>query len=673
MVVINPYCENERIGKEISMNHEPIYQIFAHTAERYSLSTAISCADRQITYKELDERTNRLANFMLLAGASKGSIAAIMAEGVVEVITSVIGILKAGGAFVPLDPRLPDKRLEAMLSLVKPDYLFLESSYASRMREVMARAGVTCKVISLDEGRQPIESCAEMVYLGGYRECEIIEAPSVESNPDDLSYIYFTSGSTGVPKAIAGRLKGIDHFIRWEIQELGLDERVRVSQLLPLTFDGSLRDIFVGLCAGGVVCVPDGREAVMDIRKLIKWLDEERVSLVHCVPSLMRAMLNEGMKKEELESLRQIVMAGEALLPADVGRWKQVYGERVELINLYGTSETTMAKFSYRVREGDEQRPSIPVGKPIDGAKAFLLDSRGKPCPLGMVGEIYIRTPYRSLGYYNQPELTSEAFIQNPFSQDEGDIVYRTGDLGRILDDGNYEYLGRRDQQVKVRGVRVELLEIENLLRAEPKVKDIAVVDQEDAAGYKYLCVYVVLEDGVDAARLRLMLERELPDYMVPSVYIELDEIPRMLNGKVSRGALPKPWQVRKGAKHKYVAPRNTVEEGLSQIWAGLLSMERVGIHDNFFELGGHSLLATQVLSRVREEFGVEIQLRILFELPTLAAFASVVLQAQTEQADADDLTQILAELDQLSEEEAQLLLGDKLSTVVEFENHPVE
>ena len=199
-----------------------------------------------------------------------------------------------------------------------------------------------------------------------------------KASPDDLSYIYFTSGTTGVPKAIAGRLKGIDHFIRWEIEELGLDETVRVSQLLPVTFDGSLRDIFVGLCAGGVVCVPESREEVKDVRLLLRWMDEERVSLVHCVPSLMRAMLNEGMKQGELSSLRQVVMAGEALLPADVGRWKAVHGERVELINLYGTTETTMAKFSYRVREGDERRASIPIGKPIRGAEAIAVEQEGR-------------------------------------------------------------------------------------------------------------------------------------------------------------------------------------------------------------------------------------------------------------------------------------------------------
>ncbi len=413
------------------MNHEPIHQIFTRTAKRFNSATALSCAGRQISYAELDEKTNRLANYLLMSGASKGAVVAIMAEDVMEVIAAIIGTLKAGCGFMPMDGGLPVKRLAAMMEVSRPGYLITDSKNAAKLSRAVEGASLRARLISLDEDVDQSQLWAGVEYIGRYAECEASQAPSVESGPDDLSYIYFTSGSTGVPKAIAGRLKGIDHFIRWEIQELGLDERVRVSQLLPLTFDGSLRDIFVGLCAGGVVCVPESRDVVKDVSKLIRWLDEQRVTLVHCVPSLMRAMLNEGMKQGELGSLRQVVMAGEALLPADVGRWKAVHGERVELINLYGTSETTMAKFSYRVREGDEQRPSIPIGKPIRGAAAIIVDEKGKPCSPKVVGEIYIRTPYRSLGYYNQPELTSEAFIQNPFSEDDSDIVYRTGEPGQ--------------------------------------------------------------------------------------------------------------------------------------------------------------------------------------------------------------------------------------------------
>ncbi len=620
--------EQLRTAMEVGGEQESIVEMIGRAVEAHRHSPALRSAGKDVSYEELDEKTNRLANYLLMSGASKATVVAIMAEDVTEVIVAIIATMKAGCAFMPMDGGLPLNRLAAMMEVSRPAYLIADSKSAAKLSRAVEGAKHTARLISVDEDVEQ-DDCGENVeYVGRYLECEASCAPDVVSSPDDLSYIYFTSGSTGVPKAIAGRLKGIDHFIRWEIETLGLDETVRVSQLLPLTFDGSLRDIFVGLCAGGVVCVPESRDVVKDVSKLIRWLDEQRVTLVHCVPSLMRAMLNEGMKQEELGSLRQVVMAGEALLPADVGRWKQIYGERVELINLYGTSETTMAKFSYRVREGDERKPSIPVGKPIRGAEVLLLNRKGEPCGAGTVGEIYIRTPYRSLGYYNQPELTSEAFIRNPFSEDDSDIVYRTGDLGRELEDGNYEYLGRRDQQVKVRGMRVELGEIENLLRKQEGIKDVAVIDREDASGYNYLCAYVVIEEGVKIEEINRVMEEELAEYQVPGAYVEMEELPRTISGKVDRRRLPRPGERRAGME-EYEGPRSEVEERLVGMWGEMLGIGQIGIRDNFFRIGGHSLMATQVVSRVREEYGVEIELREMFEGPTVAGLGERIEEAQ--------------------------------------------
>ncbi len=620
--------EQLKRAMEVGGEQESIVEMLARSVKSGGQRAALRSAGKGVSYEELDEKSNRLANYLLMSGASKATVVAIMAEDVMEVIAAIIGTLKAGCGFMPMDGGLPIKRLAAMMEVSRPGYLIADSKSASKLSRAVEGASLRARLISLDEDVDQSQLWAGVEYIGRYAECEASQAPSVESGPDDLSYIYFTSGSTGVPKAIAGRLKSIDHFIRWEIETLGLDERVRVSQLLPLTFDGSLRDIFVGLCAGGVVCVPESRDVVKDVERLLRWLEEEEVSLVHCVPSLMRAMLNEGMKQGELGSLRHVVMAGEALLPADVGRWKAVHGERVELINLYGTSETTMAKFSYRVREGDEQRPSILIGKPIPGAEAMLLNRKGEPCVAGTVGEIYIRTPYRSLGYYNQPELTSEAFIQNPFSEDDSDIVYRTGDLGRELEDGNYEYLGRRDQQVKVRGMRVELGEIENLLRKQEGIKDVAVIDREDASGYNYLCAYVVIEEGVKIEEINRVMEEELAEYQVPGAYVEMEELPRTISGKVDRRRLPRPGERRAGME-EYEGPRSEVEERLVGMWGEMLGIGQIGIRDNFFRIGGHSLMATQVVSRVREEYGVEIELREMFEGPTVAGLGERIEEAQ--------------------------------------------
>jgi hypothetical protein len=386
-----------------------------------------------------------------------------------------------------------------------------------------------------------------------------------------------------------------------------------------------LRDIFVPLCAGGTSCVPEHDEIITDTRELVSWLDRERISLIHCVPTLFRALLNEDLQADHFRALRYVLLSGEALLPADVGRWMEVFGQRVKLINLYGTSETTMAKFIYQVQPGDEKRRSVPVGKPMPGARALIVDEDGRACPPGAIGEIYIRTPYRTLGYYKQPELTSEVFITNPFNNDPADIVYKTGDLGRMLEDGNIELLGRRDQQVKIRGVRVELEEINNLVRGVAGVNDVAVVDQKDASGGNYLCAYVVGNGELKLNALREHLQERLPNSMVPSAFVFMERLPRTISGKVDRRALRSPRQMLKANKSECAEPLTAVEEVLASLWSKVLGLEQVGVYDNFFELGGHSLLATQILARIRDVFHAEVPLRQLFETPTVSGLAHAV------------------------------------------------
>jgi amino acid adenylation domain-containing protein len=582
--------------------------MFSDIAERFEKKIALDRAGIHLTYGELERSSNNLANFLISLGATRGSIVAIMTTEPFQVITSIIAILKAGCVFVPLDIIMPEKRLQALVSEVRPDWFITQAGLDRTVNSLLD--GDETKIVRLD------------CDLEGYSNTE---RPPNSSYPDDLSYIYFTSGSSGRPKGIAGRLKAIDHFIRWEIKIFALNEADRVSQLTSPSFDAFLRDIFVPLCSGGTVCVPDGEETVRDGRKLIGWIDDQRLSLVHCVPSVFRLMLNENLDPGRFKSLRHILMAGEPLFPTDVRRWTNIYGDRVQLVNLYGPSETTMVKFCYFVKPSDKDRPFIPIGKPIEGARALIVDSKARACPPKSVGEIYIRTPFRSLGYYNQPELTRESFIRNPFGNDPDDIVYKTGDLGRVLDDGNFEILGRRDQQVKIRGVRIELGEIEKLLREHELVSDVAVVDREDREGNKYLCAYVCLKERIAPATLRVHLSGHLPDYMMPSAFVIIDELPRTISGKIDRHALPAPAMVRADLIKAYIAPRNLVEELLAEIWGNLLGVPRVGIYENFFELGGHSLLATQLLSKVQETFKVEVPLRKLFESPTLAGLAQSI------------------------------------------------
>jgi len=609
------------------VKHESVVRMFERCAAEYADRTAISYLDRWISYDELESRADQLAGYLKASGAPRGALVAILCADPVMAITSILGILKAGCAFVPLDTTTPEKRLAPMVALTEPEWFIVEPDFVQLAINLTGVYDSEIKLVCTEAIDLPEVDDRKITFLTGLAEHADKRRPNIESDPDDLCYVYFTSGSTGAPKAIAGRLKGIDHFIRWEIETLGVNEHTRISQLLAHSFDGSLRDIFVSLCSGGTICVPPDKEVLLDIRRLINWIDSERINIIHCVPSLFRAIVNEELRPELFPALQYVLMAGEALLPSDVRRWIDVFGERVQLINLYGTSETTMAKFIYFVKRSDTERRFISIGRPMEGAAVLLVDAKGRPCPQGTIGEIYIRTPYRSLGYYNQPELTAKAFIPNPFSDDLNDIVYKTGDLGRAREDGNYEYLGRQDQQVKIRGVRVELEEIEDLLRGHESVKDIAVIDRHDGSNFTYLCAYVVFSNGNDPAELRDYAAARLQDYMVPSAFVVMDELPRTISGKVDRRALPAVKQREKG---KPDPARTPLEELLCGIWGEVLGLSEIGRQDNFFELGGHSLSATRVMSRVRAVTGQALALRELFEAPTVALLAGRLERLQT-------------------------------------------
>ncbi len=609
---------------------ESIHQWFEQTAERFADQPAVNCAGESYTYEAVKRRSDVIADNLLERELPAGSLVGLLCDRPFEFVCSVLGTLKAGLAFVPLDGRLPAPRLRLLLSVAEPSLFLVE-------RELLDVVPENSLVLCLDE--------VAAIENGKPR-------PVVD--PDGRCYIYFTSGSTGRPKAIAGRLKGIDHFIRWEAEALQVQPGMRMSQLLAPTFDGSLREIFLPLCTGGVMVAPPDRRLVQDATALATWLKDERIELLHCVPSLLRSLCGTS---ERFDDLKWVVMAGEALQPGDVARWKERGAAR--LVNLYGTSETTMAKFCYLVADEDDQRRAIPVGKPIPGTHAFIADAQGKPCPKGIAGEIYIATPYRSLGYYNDEEQTRAAFVVNPLTKDPNDLVHRTGDLGRVTSDGNFEYLGRRDQQVKVRGIRVELGEVEDALRALAGVSDAVVIERTDASGNNYLCGYVACANGteVSATEARRQLLAELPDYMVPSAVVVLEELPRTISGKVDKRALPAPGAVR-GGLGEYIAPRTPVETSLCGIWSEVLKVEKVGVRDNFFELGGHSLLATQVMSRIREAHGVEMPLVKLFELPTVEGLAAATIQMQTVQTDSSDLARLLEEIKDLSEEDLDTILA---------------
>jgi amino acid adenylation domain-containing protein/non-ribosomal peptide synthase protein (TIGR01720 family) len=599
------------------MRHQYVHEMFSQMAGQYPGSIAIQDPENSLTYEQLHGRARAVAAGAVQAGVGRNDQVVVFGEDRTFFIESIIGVLMAGGAFVPLSSSVPRKRLETMIAECSPRWAIVQPGMAEEFSGLAAAHGIT--IVSPGKTENPLAPFT----LDG------------ELDPDGLIYIFFTSGSTGRPKAIAGRLKAIDHFIRWEIEMFGLGHGSRVSQLMSPMFDAFMRDIFAALCSGGTVCIP-GEGTLLDGRKLGSWIAAERINLVHTVPSIFRLMLNQSNGDSNWVALRHVLLSGEPLLPSDVKKWYELAGTNAgHLVNLYGPTETTMTKFVYVVQEADQNSRAVPIGKPMKGARAIILDQNGKVCPPWKTGELFIRTPYRTLGYYGRPELTNEVFIPNPFGNDPSDLVYKTGDLARVMDDGNFELLGRRDNQVKIRGVRIELEEVESALSLCNGVVQSAVAVKEDESGEKRLVAYIVLNDGLklSAGDLRSALKERLPEYMLPSSWNVLEKLPLTATGKVDRQLLEKLSIHFDLVRHQEaVGPRSQVEEILCGIWAEVLKVPMIGVHDNFFELGGHSLLATQLVSRIMPALGIELPLKTLFEAPTIAEMAQQISVARESQ-----------------------------------------
>ncbi|MER5372954.1 non-ribosomal peptide synthetase [Streptomyces sp. NPDC002553] len=624
------------------MAFDPIHALVGQAAARFPEQVAVQTPLGDLTYADLAARSDRLARELRAAGARPGALLPVLTTDRREFAVAVLGALKAGAVFVPFDLDGPALRLRDTLSGTAAEFAVTGADETERITELLATALPQARRIPVD--------------LAAPADAEPLADPHTPG-PDDPAYLFFTSGSTGAPKAIAGRMRGIDHYIRWESALLGVEPGWRVSQFASVAFDAVLRDLFVPLTTGGTAVVPPPG-LLLDGAGLGRWIDAQRLDLVHCVPSVFRglAAAAESADSPGLASLRAVLTAGEPLAPADARRWFARHGERVRLVNLYGPSETTMTKTFHVVTPADAERERIPVGKAMPGARIAVLDGRGRPSPQGTAGEIFIRTPFMSLGYHLRPDATLEAFVPNPLGDDPDDIVYRTGDFGRILADGSLEFIGRKDHQVKIGGVRVELGEVEHLIRAHPAVREAAVVPVKDADGdIAHLCAFVELTQAVEPEEVGALLGGRLPAVAVPQVFVPLERMPRTISGKVDRRALPAPTLPRQASTTPYVAPRTPTETALVRIWAELLPVDEPGVRHDFFESGGHSLLVMRLLSRIGTEFGVEIPLQDFLAGPTVEALAEHVETAML--TGGDSLDDLLDSLEGLDEGEAERLL----------------
>jgi amino acid adenylation domain-containing protein len=584
-----------------------IHSVFEQVAAQRATHPAIRTTGGEISYRELNETANRLAwQLRTDYGVQCGTVVGLNLGMGSNYVIALLSVAKAGGIFLPLDPRLPLQRRRKWIAKVRPALIVSDAEHSAAWNALDFDLPLLCL--------EPLSSGAAT-------------NPPLAVTGDDPSYIVFTSGSSGEPKAILGSQKGLSHFVHWEIKEFALDATVRVSQLAPPTFDVSLRDIFVPLLAGGTLCIP-AAEIRHDSRRLLDWLETEEISLSHCVPSLFRTLLQELAHRPQADTLltrlRYLLLAGEPLYSIDVQKWRALMGESMELVNLYGPSETTLAKAFHRIREvPQEPGRMIPVGQPLPNT-ALLILKDGELCDRDEIGEVYIKTPFMSKGYYDDPELTAQAFVQNPLTPAIPDRIYRTGDLGRYRADHSVELLGRQDSQVKVKGIRIELSEIEQALLQHPAIEQAVVVAHLSADRENYLTAYFIAVQKLDDAELRQHLENWLPAEMHPAFFVPMQQFPLNLHGKVNRRALPRPADLLY-QQRVYVAPANATEQALAALWDEVLDLGKVSVTHSFVELGGDSLKAMRILARIVQHFDVEIKLQELFPQATVRDLATLI------------------------------------------------
>lgn len=613
-----------------------VHELFEAQVEQSPDSVVLVFESQQLTYRELNHKANQLAHYLRKRGVRPETLVAVCMERSLEMVIGILGVLKAGGAYVPIDPDSPIDRLKFMLRDTQAPLILTQERFSSLLAEFA-------------DQRVCLDSAGDAFSL------ESKENPENRVDGKNAAYMIYTSGSTGTPKGVLSVHGGIRNRLQWMQDAYRLTPADRVLQKTPFTFDVSVWEFLWPLISGAglVIARPGGHR---DSAYLVRLINSQQITALHFVPSMLGVFLQEA-GVESCTTLRQVFCSGEALSY----ELQQGYFERMgaALHNLYGPTEASIDVTAWECRS-DSDRTVVPIGRPIANTQVYILDQQLQPVPIGIAGELHIGGVGLARGYLNQPELTAEKFIYHSFSGEPVKRLYKTGDLARYLPDGNIEYLGRMDNQVKIRGYRIEPGEIEAVLGQHRAVQSSVVVVREDAPGDKRLVGYVVArpEGSFDLADVRKHLKQKLPEYMIPSAFVLLKELPLTPSGKVDRRALPAPDQNRPELVDVYQPPRTQTEETLASIWAELLKLDKVGIYDNFFELGGHSLLATQIVSRIRKVFSIELPLRRLFESPTVAEIAVITTESQVKRASDAELAQILREVEVTTEEEARKILA---------------
>jgi amino acid adenylation domain-containing protein len=576
-----------------------IHQLFHEQAARAPHDLAVVFSRERVTYGELNARATQLAQHLRRCGVGPEVRVAICVERSVDMIVGLLGILKAGGAYVPLEPAYPAERISFILADSQARLLLTQQ----RLRDSLPIGGM--ETIYLDSEWPEIAR-------------ESADNPAVAASAENSAHVIYTSGSTGQPKGVVSSHRTSLNRFAWMWRTYPFAAAEVCCQKTALSFVDSIWEIFGPLLQGvPLVIIPD--DTVKDPQRFVAALSDNRVTRLVLVPSLLRVILELGGNlARQLSDLRYCVCSGETL-PVDLATIFREQIPQATLINLYGSSEVAADVTCYEVRNTDGLA-TVPIGRPIANIKIYILDSHLQLAPVGVPGEIYVGGEGLARGYLNRAELTAEKFVAHPFSRSSGARLFRTGDIGRYLPDGNIEYRGRRDHQVKVRGFRIELGEIEAHLASHRQVHRAVVIECDDERGDKQLVAYVCAAGETPATNeLRAHLRRKLPDYMIPAAFVLLEALPLTASGKVNRLALPRPDRAQLATREDFVAPRTPTEEILAGVWADVLNTEDVGVNDDFFALGGHSLLLAQLAARISESFQLDLPLRDLFEAPTVA------------------------------------------------------
>lgn len=574
-------------------------------ADRTPDAVAIEHNGARISYRELKAQALEISQQLRENGLVAGETVAICQHRSLTTPSLMLGILNAGGVVVPISPTTPVKMLERMVHDSAPRFVFNDSS-------------ITPSASSLNGNKPPV-------------------------HPADDCYVIYTSGSEGGPKGVVGSHRSLIHYLLWQAREFSVTEDDRFSQTAPLSFDFSLKELLVPLLCGARVCIAD-RSTVMDARKFVEWARNSGITVMCCVPTLLRSIISSRADRNAFQSLRALLISGDMLRWDDVSGWRERFGSGVELFNLYGPTESTVIKAFYRIPETRlRESTNVPVGRPIDDTEILILNDNNRPSEPTEIGEIVIVSEWLARGYLNGDQSSGGRFCKLE-SEGRQRRAYRTGDLGRWLSDGNLELMGRKDRQVKIRGYRIELNEIESILSTHEAISDVAVIARETADSREgnvpvIACCFATKDPALTERELRnYAKERLLPQVLSLTRFFRLDRLPLTTNGKVDRPTLESmiPADVEDVAKAP--AEALTVEEKISAMWEQLLALDRVDPEANFFELGGDSMTAIRLLRRLREELHPDVRLDDVYEYPTVSQ-----LSRRLEQLLSDGVEQLLA------------------------------